>query len=327
MTLDIIVPRYHEPWETCRYLFDTIATQRGISFDDIRVIMVNDGKEDLLDEDNFLQYPFDVWYTAKEHEGVSAARNAGIDESTADIVMFCDADDGFLNNYGLHLIFSAAEEGFDMMTSCFIEEMWDAKKESMRIIRHDKDPTFIHGKAYRRQFLIDHNLRFDTNVNIHEDGYFNHICLIEAQDQIRDVGTPFYLWRWNDASTVRSNRENFVLKTYDSVMKARDGVCTQLTERGFVDDYFTAVCKTVFDSYYDFQKPEYQDPKNAKLVRAAEKEFKKFWLKYKDSFMECSSSRLAEASMGSRTLAYKNGLIIERTDLKSWLKHIEYEVK
>ena len=99
MTLDLIVPHYKEPWETCRYLFDSIALQRGISFNNIKVIVVNDG-DCLLDESVFSNYPYRIEYLVKEHGGVSAARNYGLDYSEADYVMFCDIDDGFLSNYG-----------------------------------------------------------------------------------------------------------------------------------------------------------------------------------------------------------------------------------
>ena len=122
MKLDIIIPHYREPWSTCKYLFDSIALQRGIHFDDIRVIVVNDGDNILFGsmENAMLKlstYPFTVDYIVKEHGGVSAARNCGLDGSNADYVMFCDIDDGFLSNCGLHLVFNAMKErgGADAM--------------------------------------------------------------------------------------------------------------------------------------------------------------------------------------------------------------------
>ena len=121
MKLDIIVPRYKEPWELCRYLFDTISTQRGVPRVNYRVIVVNDGDEDVLDESVFSGYPYEIEYLVKPHGGVSDTRNYGLRYSDADYVMFCDADDGFLNNYALHLIFGAMQEGFDFLCSKFIE--------------------------------------------------------------------------------------------------------------------------------------------------------------------------------------------------------------
>ena len=45
MNLDIIVTHYKEPWSVGEGLFNSIAMQRMINFDDIGVILVNDGEE------------------------------------------------------------------------------------------------------------------------------------------------------------------------------------------------------------------------------------------------------------------------------------------
>ena len=323
MTLDIVVPHYKEPWETCKYLFDTIATQRGIYFGNIRVIVVNDG-DCVLSDDVFEGYPYKVEYLKKPHGGVSAARNHGLDYSTADYVMFCDIDDGFLSNYGLHLVFSAMQEGYDYITSNFVEETYTAEN-TQTIVRHDNDYTFMHGKAYKRSFLVEKNIRFDPSMTIHEDGYFNTIALVAAQKEgkLKCIETPFYLWKWNDASTVRSNREDFVLKTYDQLMLCRSGACRQLRKRGYEKEYRTSVCMTVMNSYYDFQKPSYHLPKNREHLEKAEKAFKGFWTRFGKVFKDCTNQEIAEISSAARANAIKNGMLMEREDLKSFIRRFE----
>lgn len=326
MTLDIIVPHYREPWEVCHYLFDSIALQRGISFNNIKVIVVNDG-DCLLDDGCFDNYPYKVEYLVKERGGVSAARNYGLDHSNADYVMFCDADDGFLSNYGLHLVFSAMQEGIDYVYSNFVEETYTAEN-TMTIVRHDRDFTFMHGKVYKRSFLTEENIRFDPAMTIHEDGYFNTIALVVAQKRksIKGIETPFYLWRWNDNSTVRTDREDFVLRTYDKLMQTRIGACNQLKKRGFEDEYNVSVCMTVLNSYYDFQKPSYNTPKNDANKRKAESEFKKFWNLFGKDFKNLTNEMVAQIAQSARANACENGMLMERQDIRSWLKHIEYEV-
>ena len=327
MTLDIIIPHYREPWETCRYLFDTIATQRGISFGNVKAIVVNDG-DCLLNPGCFQGYPYEIEYLVKEHGGVSAARNYGLDHSTADYVMFCDIDDGFLSNYGLHLVFSAMQEEHDYIYSNFVEETYTADN-TMTIVRHDSDFTFMHGKVYKRQFLVDRNIRFDPAMTIHEDGYFNSVALAEVRHNayMKRIDTPFYLWRWNDASTVRSDREDFVLRTYDQLMMCRIGACQQLKDRGFTDEFRTSVCLTVLNSYYDFQKTSYHIDKNKEHLRKAEKAFKRFWTKFGKVFLDCTNQQIAEIATKARENAYNNGMLMERQDIRSWLKHIGNEVK
>lgn len=328
-TLDLIVPHYKEPWSVCKYLFDTIACQRGILFENIRVIVVNDGEDGALNTGHFhCMYPFQVINHVKEHAGVSAARNYGLDESKADYVMFCDADDGFLNNYGLHLVFSAMQDGFDFLVSNFVEETFD-KDGNPQIAPHNQDMTFMHGKVYRREFLLEHNLRFDERMNIHEDGYFNMLTCstVQHEGKIKTIQTPIYLWRWNDNSVVRTNREDFVLRTYEDVILTREGLCEQMKKRGYEEDYRTAVCMTVINSYYDFQKPRYHMSKNAKYLRIAEKAFRKFWMKYQKTFNDLTNEKISEVAEVARANACKNGMLMERQDLRSFLKHIEYEVK
>ena len=327
MTLDIVIPHYKEPWEVCKYLFDTIATQRGICFDCIRAIVVNDG-DCVLSDDCFEGYPYKIEYLKKEHGGVSAARNYGLDHSDADYVMFCDIDDGFLSNYGLHLVFSAMQDGHDYIYSNFVEETFTADNTAT-IIRHDNDFTFMHGKVYKRAFLLENNIRFDPKMTLHEDGYFNTVALAVAKKvgKMKCIETPFYLWRWNDASTVRSNREDFVLRTYENVMQTRIGACAQLQERGYADELKMCVCMTVLNSYYDFQKPSYHTDKNKEHLRKAEKAFKQFWKKYGKIFLNCTNMEIAEIAQTARANACKNGMLMERQDLRSWLKHIANEVR
>lgn len=323
MKLDIIVPHYKEPWEVCHYLFDSIALQRGLSMNNVRVLVVNDG-DCLIDEKHFEGYPYEIVYLPKEHEGVSAARNYGLDYSDADYVMFCDIDDGFLSNYGLHLVFSAMQEGFDFLCSNFVEETYSANN-TMTIVRHDKDLTFMHGKCYRRQFLVDHNLRFDTRLNIHEDGYFNMLVFSVATNKgkAKQIETPFYLWRWNDQSVVRSNRENFVMRTYDSVILSRILLCDELKKRGFTKELRTAVAMTFLNSYYDFQKPAWCLPKNKPIVQKAEKEFRKYYVLYKDIFYDMTNQDIADVAKASRNTAIQNGMLMEQESLKAFLKRIK----
>ena len=323
--LTLVVTHYKEPWEVCRFLFDSIEIQHGIDFGDFNVLVVNDGEEGLLDESHFEKYTYDIKYVVKKHGGISDTRNYGIDHAEGEYIMFCDCDDGFLNNYGLHLVLGAIEEGFDFLMSSFVEEQ--PQGQGWKIYRHDKDAVFIHGKVYRRQFLLDKDLRFDTGQYFSEDSLFNKIAYHEADGRIKEVATPFYLWTWHGESTVRKGREDLVLRKYDQVMRMKTLACEQLEARGFIDEYFDAVCKGFFDAYYDFNSPIFLKPENKDKVAAAEKEVKKFYKKFIKAFYECDSERIRKVMMASRMMAYDHGLQVEKTDFYTWLKHIKNDVK
>ena len=169
--LDILIPQYNECEVDISPLLDSIAIQQNIDFDEIGVIICNDGSDYILC-DNFLQsYKFDIQYFKEPHKGVSATRNFLLDKSDAEYVMFCDADDMFYNACGLWILFREFEKGeFDTLISTFIEE--GRNGDDIVYINHDVDATFVHGKIHRKQYLIDNNIRFNDSLTIHEDSYF-----------------------------------------------------------------------------------------------------------------------------------------------------------
>lgn len=324
-TLTLIIPHYHEPWETLRYLFDTINCQKGIDWEEIEILLVNDGDDVVLDESLWKDYNFKVNYVVKPWGGLSDTRNYGIEHAEGEYIMYCDSDDGFLNNYGLHLFLGAIQEGFDLLYSTFVEEY--PKDGGWRIYRREKDMVFCHGKIYRRQFLLDKNLRFDTSLGFSEDSVFNKIASVEA-DKMKEINTPCYLWCWNETSTVRKGRETIILDRYEEVIKMRTKICEQLEERGFIDEYFDAVVKCMFDTYYEFNSQLFLKPEHKEKVKAAEKEAKKFYKKFIKSFMECDSDRISKIMMVERASAYdRGGLQVEQIAFKDWLKHIKNDVK
>ena len=267
-SLDLIVTHYKEPWSVGKKFFDMLALQRDINFGDVSVILVNDGEENELAGNWTKQYPYEICQISIPHGGVSRARNAGLDHSTADYVMFCDFDDTFLSALSLHLIFCGiAEDKWDLIRGSFMEETAD-DEGNLHLVPHDDDTTFIHGKVMRRKFLLDNGIRFHDALTIHEDGYFNSLvyCIAKSKGQEQKIKTPMYLWVWNENSVVRKDKsEDYVLQTYDHLMKQRTALTDAFIERQMADETLLTVVKTVCDSYYDFQQHTWKLPRNKYL--------------------------------------------------------------
>lgn len=325
MRLDIIVPHYHEPWSVCQYLFDSINLQRMVDFNNIRVIMVNDGEDVILDPEVFRNYPFKTEYIVRPHGGVSATRNFGLDYSDADYVMFCDADDGFLTNFALYMIRLEAENGYCIINPLFIEECMNFIENKKFLETHEHDATFLHGKAYKREFLVEKKVRFPHDLNLHEDGFFNALAICSGKDSIVEVNAPLYLWRWNDQSVVRKEKD-FTLRTYDKLCECWRQTLAWLKENGYEPEYKHVVAKAVISTYYNFQTPPYLSPKNEKYRKNAEKAFKKLYLEIQKDFLKTGDNLIGKMVEIIREDARRAGFAYERYDLKTWLKHIEYEV-
>lgn len=320
MKLSICVPHYNEPWEVCKHLFDTISVQDGINFDDIEVLVGNDGLEKPLFPDLFKGYPYKTEVFPLRHRGVSATRNSLLKEAKGDYVMFCDCDDGFAQTYGLHLLFARMKQNPDVIISSFIEE--GRSEGGITLIRHDNDMQFVHGKAYNRQFLLDKDIWFDEELLVHEDGYFNNLVGTEG-NTYENIENPFYTWRWNSESVARKDSADyFLISTYPALIKMREAVCRELKARGFVDEYYDAVAKTLIDAYYEFQMPITSDMKYCVEINEAFYSVKAFFKNHMDDYANCHPDLIAELMHISRQVAFKRGMKVEHSTLTEFLDEV-----
>lgn len=199
MKLEILIPQYEETDSIIKPLLDSIAIQQNVDFSEIGVIIVNDGSKVFLTEDFLDSYPYPIEYYKEPHGGVSATRQAALDHATAEYVMFCDADDMFYNACGLWIIFREMDIGvFDSLTSVFIEETRIPGTNEITYINREMDSTFVHGKVHRRRYLIEKGIKWNPDLTIHEDSFFNIQCSNLSQN-VKYCQTPFYLWKWRDS--------------------------------------------------------------------------------------------------------------------------------
>lgn len=204
MLLDIIVPHYDEPWEAGRKFFDMLALQRGISFRDFRVILVNDGQDhDVYPDVVRAKYPFEVIGHVIPHAGVSAARNHGLDHSGATWVMFCDFDDTFTSIYAMRSIMDALEAEDGRNDLLWVPIYTEADPEQHRFERRSFNWIFIHGKIFRREFLMEHGIRFCEELFFSEDTAFCRVVEIEiGPGRIGEIKSEIipYVWTYRQGS-------------------------------------------------------------------------------------------------------------------------------
>lgn len=268
--------------------------------------------------------PFPVRMAILPKSGVCKCRNFGIDNATGEYVMLCDCDDRFCNLYGLRMLWSKMNDGYDAITSVFIEE--HNRNGIFEIISRDKDGTFIHGKAYRKAYLDEQKIRFDESLVVNEDGYFT--CLAtQLAEKKAEIGTPFYTWVWRDGSVSDKNDPSWVLKRYRDLIKMRNHLCREMKRRGKNDIYRDFVVKTICDTYFDTFSSIWLDPNNAEHVKEAERCFKTFYTTYREVYRSTPISRIAEIYTIARMSAWSRGQFIETRTLKEFLTYILNKVQ
>ena len=117
--IDIIVPVYNGE----QYIPDFLAQFEAQDHSDgsVRIIFVDDGSDDnslqLLREASVTK-DIPIHLISCQHGGVSAARNAGIWESTADYIAFFDVDDICSSDYLSSLKSAAGKGEYDVLLFC-----------------------------------------------------------------------------------------------------------------------------------------------------------------------------------------------------------------
>lgn len=323
MRLQILIPHWQERADEMEPMLDSLAIQQNIDFSEVGVVIAYDGGEarGLPMASWKRKYPFEIKHIWMEHGGVSAARNFALDNATADYVMFCDADDMFCHACGLHIIFNEIEVGFDTLISAFIEETRDPATKKPFYINHDMDSTFVHGKVHRRGYLVDNNIRFNPALTIHEDSFFN-ILTQNLTENAKYCPTPYYLWKWRDASVCRHD-PLYILKTYNNMLDSNDALVDEFSRRGKEDKAEFYVGFMLFDAYYTLNKKEWTEQTNHEYRAAVERRFHDYWLKHKDQWGRITDQMKMMISNGVRTRSVNEGMPMESMTIDAWLRHIE----
>ncbi len=208
-TLSLIIPVYNVAPFLPRCL-DSIADTHGTSTE---VIVVDDGSTD--DCPSILaryaaQYPhFRV--IRQENGGLSAARNAGLEQARGEYIAFVDSDDYVSPGYYANLVQLAASCGAPMAVGNAMYH-FEGRKEDFAIFRDNlprgvigghellkqrlRNKTFLHMvwmHVYRRDFIEHNGMRFVLRL-IHEDVPWTTRAFLLAGKIAYDP-TPGYFYR------------------------------------------------------------------------------------------------------------------------------------
>jgi glycosyltransferase involved in cell wall biosynthesis len=337
MLLDIIVPHYKEPWSVGKKFFDMLDLQRGADFGQFRVIVVNDGEEYHLPDECFDGRPYEVTQIDIPHGGVSAARNAGLEAATAEWVNFCDYDDMYTNVYALKSVMDVLPKAvqFDLLWTPFIAEDRTTNHEMWLHLRDDMNVVFCHGKYWRRSFLMETGLRFDTEINFSEDSEFCAVAetMLENERVGRiDPIMPAYMWVYRENSVTTTPGRYVECK--ENLFHRHKKLCEAFRQRYPYERYCAQIARTIIDGYHVLNLPVL--PPSLIPLRHKVREF---YLEHKEDFWKCDKNTMREIKAVSREenvltnptpdvmrdLANPKTLIDESVSVTEWLRRLESE--
>lgn len=318
MLLDIIITHYNEPFETGKKLLDSIQMQRGVSRDDFRVVIVNDGIENKISDYCLNDYTFHIENVAIPHAGVSAARNYGIDNSTARWVMFCDFDDMFASIYALRNIITLLDtEDYDILWSPFYVENFANNSTHDYMVRlQGLNLIWVHSRVYRREMLNRENMRFDERLFYAEDSAFNAILNeIVPHNRVGKIvaEAPLYLWCYRENSAT-TNPEN-LLKNALCFITRNESVVEEFIRRGI--DERAMVGRMFWDAFCAAHK----DGASAEDIAAIEDRFRPLVGKYRATFDKVKKVEMDMVKAAA--LKGVKGNITGKESMEQWLQRLE----
>lgn len=186
--ISVIVPVYNGEEGLSRML-DSLRQQ---TFRDYEVWIINDGSTDRTQPiaEAFAKSDARFHVIRQENQGVSAARNCGMENACGSYIIFFDGDD-WIPPQALEALYQSIRmESADMAVG-MLETVSDGKavlNQASRDLAVQKridpaDPAFIKtwsqcNKLYRRAFLQEHEIQF-LPVKVAEDGQFLYQVLTE----------------------------------------------------------------------------------------------------------------------------------------------------
>ena len=206
--ISVIVPVYNVE----EYLEECLESIRKQTYQDIEVILVNDGSTDDSQAicEHFCQTDKRFRLINQENQGQSIARNRGVAESTGELIVFIDSDD-IVKFDLLSQLKKYMSDGIDIVECDRTEaiQCLNEEKKDIHVKEFDSNEAlyqcFNHGvswspvaKLYRRKIV--EKVPFLENL-IYED-FYTGIVSLKYIHKMRKIDYIGYYYRYHTSSTM-----------------------------------------------------------------------------------------------------------------------------
>ena len=204
MRYSVIIPVYNAE-RTLRRCLDSLVEQQ---FSDYELLIINDGSTDGSDTicREYANTYSCIRYFAKENGGVSSARNLGLEQAKGEYILFVDSDDYVSQDYFALLSHTLESNAVDLLMFGYrnfggVSTEWDTGEfyenaeagvaEQISSAMRQYLFSSLWSKAFKRQIIEQHNIRFANDLAIGEDFAFNFTYAMHIRS-IGSIGNHLY---------------------------------------------------------------------------------------------------------------------------------------
>ena len=224
--VSIIVPVYR----TEKYLEKCIDSIVKQSYKRLQILLIDDGSPDNSGKicDDWAKRDNRIQVIHQKNQGVSAARNSGIEKAKGTYLCFVDSDDYILSDYISNLVKNIEQEKTDWAMCGFYRKQdnynYTDGYQSCRIKKEDKSyywyacidlkGRYLWNKIYDTNIIQTNNIHFEVGIHPGEDTLFNLQYSFHA-DKMSIISEPLYVYVDSDNSVMKRDLKKSAFENYE----------------------------------------------------------------------------------------------------------------
>lgn len=283
--ISIVVPVYNVEKVLSRCI-ESIINQ---SFKDIEVILINDGSTDESGKicDKYKSLDSRIIVVHKKNEGVSKARNIGINNASSEYIMFVDSDD-YIKLDMCEKLFNAIEgTTYDIALAGYERKFSFNGKETKKIlikpdvISMDKFEQYVEnwnklfgkslfnapwGKLFKLEYIKKEKIYFDETLKCGEDLVFN-LEVLRKTHKIAVINESLYVYECTERESLttqydfnKHSNDIFLFNYTLEYLKCLNMI--EQCKQSVANIYLRSCFRTFEQMYYTKNELTYKDIKN-----------------------------------------------------------------
>lgn len=211
INISFIIPVYNVE-NYLKRCIDSILMQRDITKE---IILINDGSKDdslKICTEYANKYEF-IKVIDKKNEGVSIARNVGIDISKGEYICFMDGDDYYCENFAKKFYDECINNDLDIIrgqykifdednnkildnykTISYMNKVLSGSDFLYLSIKNNSNEVVPWLGFFKRKYLLQNNLYFPEKIGYEEDQLFFLKALLKEKNKIMQINEYFYIY-------------------------------------------------------------------------------------------------------------------------------------